>query len=258
MLLQLFDRGERCAVQRLALKNGKPSLDPIEPRRPRRGEMEVDVWMFLEPAIALLMGVEIIEHDMQLAIREGGNHAVHEAEELDTAPPLGMLGNNPAAGDFERCKQGRGAVPLVIVALAGQGASVRELQVALRPLQRLDRRLLIDTENNRLGRRIDIETDHIGCFRRELRVIALAPGLAGSQIDVVLAQKAPNILNVNILQRHRQLDRLILSRSKNAEAGRYCNLIVAMMVDRLIAPRSKLGFVRAVDQETATTSLGDV
>ena len=45
------------------------------------------------------MGVEIIEDDVQLAIREGGNHAVLEAEELDTAPPLGMLGNNPAAGD---------------------------------------------------------------------------------------------------------------------------------------------------------------
>ena len=95
-------------------------------------------------------------------------------------------------------------MPLVIVALAGQGASVRELQVALRPLQRLDRRLLIDTENDRLGRRVELETDHVGRFRRELRVIALAPGLAGSQIDVVFAQKAPNILNVNILQRHRQ------------------------------------------------------
>src|SRR6516225_11861396 len=181
--------GERCAVQRLALKDGKPSLDLIEPRRPRRGEMEVDVWMFLEPAIALLMGVEIVEDDVQLAIREGGNHAVHEAEELDTAPALGMLGNNHAAGDFERCKQGRGAVPLVIVTLAGQGASVRELQVALRPLQCLDRRFLIDTENNRLGRRVDIETDQVGRFRRELRVIALAPGLAGSQIDIVLAQE---------------------------------------------------------------------
>jgi hypothetical protein len=32
---------------------------------------------FLEPAIALLMGVEIIEDDVQLAVREGGNHAVH-------------------------------------------------------------------------------------------------------------------------------------------------------------------------------------
>src|ERR1700724_105187 len=70
MLLQLFDRGERCPVQLLALKDGKPSLDSIEPRRPRRGEMEVDVWMFLEPAIALLMGVEIIEDDVQLAVRK--------------------------------------------------------------------------------------------------------------------------------------------------------------------------------------------
>jgi len=39
---------------------------------------------------------------------------------------------------------------------------------------------------------------------------------------------------------------------------RHCDLVVAMMVDRLITPRSKLGFVRAVDQETAATSLGEV
>jgi hypothetical protein len=31
-----------------------------------------------------------------------------------------------------------------------------------------------------------------------------------------------------------------------------------MIVDRLIAPRSKPGFVRAVDAETAATSLGAV
>ena len=36
-----------------------------------------------------------------------------------------MRGNDPAGGDFERCEQGRGAVPFVIMALAGQGASVR-------------------------------------------------------------------------------------------------------------------------------------
>ena len=48
----------------IGLEGWKTSLDPIEPRRPRRGEMEVDVLMFLEPAIALLMGVEIIEDDV--------------------------------------------------------------------------------------------------------------------------------------------------------------------------------------------------
>ena len=54
------------------------------------------------------------------------------------------------------------------------------------------------------------------------------------------------------------LDRLILSASKDPTSRRCCDLIVAMMVDRLIAPRSKLGFVRAVDEETASSSLGAV
>ena len=54
------------------------------------------------------------------------------------------------------------------------------------------------------------------------------------------------------------LDRLILSTAKDAASRRHCDLVVAMIVDRLITPRSKLGFVRAVDQETATSSLGAV
>jgi len=54
------------------------------------------------------------------------------------------------------------------------------------------------------------------------------------------------------------LDRLILSASREPASRRCCDLIVAMMVDRLIAPRSKLGFVRAVDEETASSSLGAV
>jgi hypothetical protein len=54
------------------------------------------------------------------------------------------------------------------------------------------------------------------------------------------------------------LDRLILSTAKDEQSRRYCDLIVALIVDRLIAPRSKLGFVRAVDPATACSSLGAV
>lgn len=54
------------------------------------------------------------------------------------------------------------------------------------------------------------------------------------------------------------LDRLMLSTAKDAASRRHCDLVVAMIVDRLIAPRSKLGFVRAVDEETASTTLGTV
>ena len=101
--------------------------------------------MSLQPALVLLVRVEIIEDDVQLAIREGGDKAVHEAVELDAAAPFRMLRNDPPAGYVKRCKQGRGAMPLVVVALARQGAPVRQLQIPLCPFQRLDRRFFIDT-----------------------------------------------------------------------------------------------------------------
>ena len=103
---------------------------------------------------------------MKPAIREGGDDAVHEAEELDTAAALGMCCDDFAGGDFERCEQGRGA------------------------LQSLDRRLLVDAENNGLAGRINIKPDHIGGFRHERRVVALAPRLAGGKVDTMLAQEA--------------------------------------------------------------------
>jgi hypothetical protein len=54
------------------------------------------------------------------------------------------------------------------------------------------------------------------------------------------------------------LDRLILSTTKDEQSRRMSDLVVAMIVDRLIAPRSKLGFVRAVNSETACSSVGEV
>jgi hypothetical protein len=50
---------------------------------------------------------------MTLAIREGGNEAVHEAEELDTTAPLGVRRDDPSGGDFERREQGCGAMPRI-------------------------------------------------------------------------------------------------------------------------------------------------
>jgi len=54
------------------------------------------------------------------------------------------------------------------------------------------------------------------------------------------------------------LDRLLLSTAKDGQSRRYRDLVVGLIVDRLVTPRSKLGFVRAVDAETASTSLGEV
>ena len=119
----------------------------------------------------------------------------------------------------------------------------------MRPIQGLNRRLFIDTENNCLGGWIDIKPDHIGSFRHELGVVALAPGFAGDKINFVLAQEAPDILNINVAQGLGQqwtrppgiaLRRWLIQKRQNALVG-------GLAVDRLLAaPRTVLQPTKAV------------
>lgn len=85
-------------------------------------------------------------------------------------------------------------------------------------------------------------------------IIGMGPG----ELEIERALPHGHVAAALGMIRKIALDRLILSTTKDAASRRYCDLVVAMMVDRLIAPRSKLGFVRAVDAETAATSLGAV
>ena len=112
-----------------------------------------------------------------------------------------MRRDDLSGGDFECRKQRCRAVPLVVVALAGQGAAIGQLQITLRSFQSLDRRRFVHAQHNGLRGRGDIEANDIGGFGREVRVIALAPGLAGHKVDLVVAQEPPDILDVDIAQR---------------------------------------------------------
>src|ERR1700675_2673542 len=106
-----------------------------------------------------------------------------------------------SGGDFERRKQRCRAMPLVVVALAGQSAAIGQLQIALRSLQSLDRRLFVHAQHNCLLGRGDIEANNIGGFGRKVRVVALTPGLASREVNLVAAQEPPDILDINIAQR---------------------------------------------------------
>jgi transposase len=83
-------------------------------------------------------------------------------------------------------------------------------------------------------------------------------GTGPDEIDIERALAHGHVAAALGMVRKTALDRLILSTAKDNAARRYCDLVVALIVDRLIAPRSKLGFVRAVDEETAVSSLGTV
>ena len=111
------------------------------------------------------MDVEIVEDDGKLAVRIGRGDTVHKVEKLDSATAFRMRRDDLSGGDFKRRKQCRGAMPLVIVALAGQGAAIGQLQITLRSLQSLDRGLLsLRTAQWPSAGRRDIEADNIGGF----------------------------------------------------------------------------------------------
>ena len=69
---------------------------------------------------------------MDLAVAVLGNDAVHEAEEFAPSAPLGVPGRDLADGDVEGGEQRRGAVALVFVGMAGEGATIGQLEVAVR------------------------------------------------------------------------------------------------------------------------------
>ena len=79
--------------------------------------------------------------------------------------------------------------------------AIRQAKVALGTLQRLDVRLLVNGEDDRILRRVEVERDDLGCLRSELRVRADAPGATALELDTVLAEHAPDLVCGDISQR---------------------------------------------------------
>src|SRR5690349_20384230 len=68
-------------------------------------------------------------------------------------------------------------------------------------------------------------------------------GIGPDEMRIARSLPHGHVAAVLVTLRRIALDRLILSTANDAASRRHCDLVVAMIVDRLIAPRSKLGFV---------------
>ena len=116
-----------------------------------RGVVEVDVGMAGEPPVDFrLMGIEVVQDDVEFLIGIFGDKSVHEAQELASFAPLEMAGLDHAGSDVQCGKQRGGAVSLVFVVKADKGFAVGQLEPPLYPLQRLDRRLFVDAQYKRV------------------------------------------------------------------------------------------------------------
>ena len=79
--------------------------------------MKVDLRMSLQPAISLwLMGVQVVEDDVNLSTAIFGNHFVHEIKKLAPSTPGVMPSGYLTRGYIQRREQRGGAMSLITVA----------------------------------------------------------------------------------------------------------------------------------------------
>ena len=123
---QVLEAVERCTFERLTRQDGEPDFHLVEPGGACRGEVEVDIWMAFEPAVAFrLVGAEVVEDDMDLTVLIGFDDAVHEVEEFDASAAFVLAAGDLAGGDIEGGEPGCRGVPPVVMRLASERPPVR-------------------------------------------------------------------------------------------------------------------------------------
>jgi hypothetical protein len=129
--------------------------------------------MPFEPGADLGMLVCRVIVDDEVQIRLGRGFAVDPVEEADEfLMPMAAhaLTDDLALQHVERGEQRRRAIALVVMGHCPASATLHR-QPRLGPVERLDLRLLIDRQYERIFGRIDIEADDVLDFGCKLRIV---------------------------------------------------------------------------------------
>ena len=113
--------------------------------------MQRDPGVLGQPAVdvVVLVGVVVVEHDVQPAARVGLGDELEEVQELGLAVAVIAAVGDRAGRDLQRGEQRGGAVALVVVGgLLGQPGP--DGQDRLGAVERLDLGLLVDAEHDRV------------------------------------------------------------------------------------------------------------
>ena len=142
--------------------------------------------------LSFFMRGVVVENDVdRFVFRHLALDPVEEADDLLMAMALHVLPDNCSVKHVERCEQRGCAMPLVIV---GHGARTALLhrQAGLGAVERLDLRLLVDGQDHRMSRRIDIEADDLGELFGENRIVRQFEAAPSMRCK---AMRLPNLLH---------------------------------------------------------------
>jgi hypothetical protein len=114
---------------------------------------------------------EIIEDHMnRLPPRSMRREVGQERDELGRRVPFGGTAEDLSRSRVERRIKRQRAMPGVLKAVSFR-AAWRQRQDRIQPIQRLDRGLLIDTEDRRVLRRVQIQSDNIGGLALKVGIV---------------------------------------------------------------------------------------
>src|SRR5258705_5267204 len=111
-----------------------------------------------------LVSREIVEDDVNLLIgRPQGYDVLEEDDKVAAGVACSGLSVNAAGRGIQRRVQRQGSVPVVFKSVA-LGAARRKRQHRIEPIQRLNGRLLIDTENGSMLWRLQVQARNVPSF----------------------------------------------------------------------------------------------
>jgi hypothetical protein len=114
----------------------------------------------------------------------GRYDVVYKLQELDPTP----INAEPRTTCWCRCACSRDYAGSTLDRSAASSNPV--------PVRGLDRWLFVEADDDRV-----LRADHIGGRGSKLRIVALAPGFASSQVDLLGAKESPDILDIDITER---------------------------------------------------------
>jgi hypothetical protein len=165
---------EDAACNEISLDLGEPDLDLIKPRGIGRGVMELNVGMGAQKSLngGSFMSRKVVGDDMNMGFSGlSGDDLGEKLHELGAGVTGSGLSEDLAGGRVQGRIERKSAVAEVFESVTF-GPSGRERQDGIETIKGLNGALFIDTENSRMGRRLQVETDDCGCLLLELRVIA--------------------------------------------------------------------------------------
>ena len=183
--LQVGHAFENATANALVRDVAKEALDHVEPRRTGGREVHVKSGVLGQPGEYLRVLVSrIVVHDQVqlLLVRRLAIDGLKEAQPF--LMPVELIGHrHDLAGEYVQCgEQRRHAVALVVVRQR-RTPSTFERQTGLRAVERLDLRLLVAAQHQRMLGRVKIQAHDVLELLDEVRVVGQLEGLDPMRLE---------------------------------------------------------------------------